>query len=204
MLTIIILITPDLPLSFAPRQTLKRYLTLRKIRPPPRPLKTTNSRTLKPSPNQPLKHLVRIIPPLHLSQPPYARRAITPNHILVITRIIHEPILEIHAFFSCRRRDTVDDRACCSVHRLIAVRAPPAGVEHEPGLVHGLQAERIGAEHGARGDGLHAQREGSGGDGADGLQFRRGDDDVGDFLVERGAAWFEACGEPVPSVWNLD
>ena len=81
------------------------------------------------------------------------------NHILIIAGIVHELVFEMRAVGSRRGRDAVFDCAGGGVHLLVAIGAPPTSVEYKPGLVQGLQAERVGAADGARGNGLNAQRQ---------------------------------------------
>ena len=92
------------------------------------------------------------------------------NNVLVVTGIVHELVWQIAPV---RVRYILDLRmhiACGIVCRLITVGEPMARVEHEPGLVHGLQAQGVAAasfacENGAGGDRLQAQGKGPGSQG---------------------------------------
>lgn len=161
------------------------------------------STQLEPARHQLLEHQIGIIPPLHLPQPPHVRSAVVRHDILVIARIVHELVRQVAPAAPRHGLDLRVDRPRRAVRGGVAGREPVARVEHEPGLVEGLQAQGVAAArearvHEAGGVGLQAQCHGAGGYGRDGLQLGGGGDDFGDLRVERGVGR-EARGEPVPS-----
>lgn len=170
-------------------------------------LRQPASTQLEPARNQLLEHKIGIIPPLHRLQPLHVRGAVMCNDILVITRIVHELVRQIIPVAPRNVLNLRVDRSRRIMCSVVAVGEPVARIEHEPGLVDGLQAQGIAPTSETRVDEaggvrLKTQSHGAGGHRRYGLQFRGRCHDFFDLRVERGVR-FEARGEPVPSAKNV-
>ncbi len=84
-----------------------------------------------------------------------------PNDVLVVARVVHELVGQVGPVVLCDVLDGRVDVLCCFVRGQVVGCGPVAGVEDEPGLVKGREAEGVGAagmagEDRGGGDGLEA------------------------------------------------
>lgn len=125
------------------------------------------------------------------------------DHVLIMTGIIHEQILDMLPFFPRHLLDSVPNPLRGNTHLVVSTRIPPARIQYEPGLIGAFKSQRVTTAsvpraHDAGRDGLKTERHTSTGHGFDDVELGGRGDNRSDLLVERDAG-LEAGGKPVPA-----